>query len=267
MGTNYFEFIKLIGFNEKRWLEAKISKEDFAMNIISTFRTVLLLGLISLLTACLHDDDSGSAPGLDGTWFGTLEDSGYVMSTVQVTISGNTITSVYEDGYNMGITGTITQESSNIGAKLYSFVLSDTTEGGFYADDTKNYIAFIDDDASFGVLQKGATALPTYTENDIISSWSGYTVELDSWLNITDEYNSAASVDIYGYVTSTNPYATSTGSITTWHSYWGYYEGSYSNLYESGNFKTFMSPDKQFMASWACSGSWPSYCSFSAWSK
>lgn len=235
------------------------------MNMIIAFRTVLILGLVTLLTACLHDDDNG--PGLDGTWYGTLEDSGYVMHTVQVTISGNGITAVYQDGINQGLTGTITAEPSDIGAKLYSFVLSDTTEGGFYADDTRNYIVFIDDDASFGVLEKNATFLPTYTESDVVSPWTGYTVELDSYLYVTDEYNSTATINIFGDITSTNPYTTSVGSISIWHSFWGYYRGTYSNSYETGDFAAFVSPDKQFMASWACSGIWPSGCSYSAWTK
>ncbi|MCW8956617.1 MAG: hypothetical protein OQL09_07015 [Gammaproteobacteria bacterium] len=239
------------------------------MKMINIFRHLVLISLLLFLTACINDSDNGGGSSeLAGDWYGTMEDSSLIMHTLSVSVnSDNSITSIYADGTNIGLSGTIAVEPSAIGAKLYNFVLSDATEGGFFADPSLTYIAYIDSDGNFGVLQKSAVSLPSYASSDIAGNWSGYSVELDSALNLTDEYTSSAAVNISGYFTSVDAYGTSTGSFDVPDTSFGRYTGTYVNAYESGNVHAFLSADKQFAATWACWSSWPSNCSFSAWTK
>lgn len=250
------------------------------MQIISTLRILALAGLLSLITACGSDDDNGGGTSdIAGIWFGTIEDASSVIHTIKVSVnSDNTISGIYIDVSSTGLTGTITSEPSAIGEKLYSFVLSDSTNGGFYADPSLNYIAYIDSIGSFGVLERGALSLPSYIEADIVGSWSGYSVELDASLNVTTEYTSLATVEptSLNFNSTDNsgrsPPADSTGSFSGSSSVfdipYGRYVGTYSNTYVlSGNVSAFLSVDKQFAATRACWGSWPTNCSFSAWTK
>ena len=168
------------------------------MKLTTLLRILALAGLLSLITACGSDDDSGgNTSDLTGIWFGTIEHPSLGMQTISVSVNpDNTITGIYFNASNQFLTGTITAEPSTIGAKLYSFVLSDSTNGGFYADPSLNYIAYINSDGSFGVLQRGAvSSLPSYSDTDIVGNWTGYSVELDINLNLLDEYTSSATVD------------------------------------------------------------------------
>ena len=237
------------------------------MNITNSFRYLVFLGLISLLTACGGGDSDANSP-LAGAWYGTLEDSSSVMHTLSVNISSNnTISSILIDNVNQNLTGAITAQASTIGSKLYGFVLSDATEGGFFTDSTHSYIAYLADDFSFGVLQKGATSLPGYISTDIAGNWSGYSVELDSAWDLSDEYTSTATVQTDGSFSVTASGTISTGTFTRYDPTYGRYTGSYSNPPVTGDVSAFISVDKQFVASWACSGSWPSSCSYSSWTK
>jgi hypothetical protein len=82
-------------------------------------RRVLALLLAALVASCGGGDGGGgggSPPpaGLSGTWFGTLEDADLFLSTASVTISGGNITQVLIDGFNTGLTGTLTQQSAQV---------------------------------------------------------------------------------------------------------------------------------------------------------
>ena len=102
---------------------------------------------------------------------------------------------------------------------------------------------------------------------DIAGNWSGYSVELDSTWDLSDEYTSNATVQTDGSFSVTATGTISTGTFTGYDSTYGRYTGSYSNPPVTGSVSAFISFDKQFAASWACSGSWPSSCSYSSWTK
>lgn len=239
-------------------------------------KIILLFVIIPLLISCGGgsdgDDGGGSGTSLAGTWVGTLEDGTGVLHSLTVTLGSNTsITSIVIDGTNQNMTGTITAVSSSINAKLFSFVLSDTTEGGFFADPSLNYIAYVDEDFSFGVLQKEAGGLPTYTSSDIVGSWAGYSIELNSNFDISAEYFSVATVQTSGSFTDVASLPSgdliSTGAFSSYYPNYGKYVGNYSNTVDSGTISAFLSVDKRFSASWGCAGAFPTNCSFSAWVK
>ena len=210
---------------------------------------------------------------LAGSWFGTFEDNIGIMHSLSVTInSSGAITQILVDAVNNGITGTITKSPS--GTSLFSFSFSSGQVGGFHVDSGVAHAAFLVDDFSIGVLQKGASSLPTYLANDIAGAWSGYSVTLNSDFSVNQTFNSNATVDnnmsrtfvgsdIYGTFSGSFP----TTSINT--TTYGRWIGTYYNASTSGPVRVFLSPDKIFAATWACNTpiSFPTGCSFSAWQK
>ena len=145
--------------------------------LMSHVRIVALCFFPVLFASCGGGGDGGppppTAPDMTGTWFGTVEDPNSAMHTTSVTISGTSITEIRVDGLVVpGRTGTIAQRS----AQVFAFTLNDGTKGGFFLDPSLAHAAFVDDEFNFGVVQKGATVVPTYANADINGSWSGIVV-------------------------------------------------------------------------------------------
>ena len=132
---------------------------------------VLILVFAFFLSSCGGGGGDGSSTpaglplsALAGTWSGTLEDPSEVMHALSVTVGGSgNITQILVDGTDGGTTGTITK----VGASVFGIVFSDSSEGGFIADASGTHAGILDDQFSFGVLQKGAGALPAYMAADI----------------------------------------------------------------------------------------------------
>ena len=106
---------------------------------------------------------SSSPPGssaLAGTWVGSemLLESGLPVLELQVVVnSKNKITSIRIDGVDQGGGGSITPHPSE--KNIYDVLLDDGTEAGFFLDPTGKHAVFVDEDHSFGVLQKGASGM------------------------------------------------------------------------------------------------------------
>lgn len=202
---------------------------------------------------------------LTGTWFGTLEDGTGDMHVVQVTVSGASITSIVVDGITQSNTGTIAKENGQV----FSYLLTDGTIGGFFVDPSSTYLAFVNDWFEFGVLQKGATALPSYVLNDIDGSWSGITIVTD--FDTFTQHTSTATCTTLTCSASASSGISSTASfIGPFDAVHGRWIGTYTNsASSSGPVNGFLSADKQFAGTWACdaAGFFPGDCSFSAWKR
>ena len=199
-------------------------------------------------------DPAPPPPNLTGTWFGTLEDPNSMMHTTSVTISGTSITEIRVDNLVTGQTGTITQRS----AQVFAFTLNDGTKGGLFLDSLAAHAAFVDDDFNFGVVQKGATFVPTYANTDINGSWSGIVVTTTDFNNFSTAPSSA---------TCTHPTCGTGGETVTLGAVdaLGRYLGSSA---PSGAFvAAILSPDKQFGGTYACDAAFPAGCEFTAWRK
>lgn len=205
---------------------------------------------------------------LTGTWFGTLEDDVGGMHLVEVTVSGSSITSIVVDGTPQNNTGTIAKESTQV----FSYILSDGTEGGFFIDPSATYLAFVNDWFEFGVLQKGATALPAYTANDLNGSWSGVTV-LTDFITFTQYTSSANCASLTCNATASNGVSSTASFNGPFDASYGRWMGTYTNSASSnGQVNGFLSPDKQFAGTWACDTQggfieFPDGCDFSAWKR
>ena len=178
------------------------------MNTRTKFQAGLYLIAVVFLSACGGGGGGGAAGGgptalpvssLQGTWYGSYQygtSATVARLAVDINASGQ-ITAVRRGGSNstngtsLNLTGTI----QNVGGSKFRFVLSDTTTGGFLVDAAGAHAGFLDEDGSIGALQKGATVPPlAYAPNDIAGAWSGYTVALNSSMNVVTEGGSSATV-------------------------------------------------------------------------
>lgn len=239
--------------------------------------SALLLAALVLLAGCATssdsegDDGSASLSDLEGTWRGTIEydtGEGPDRGGITVVVSGDTLSVTSPLGGPFS--GRIAHEQGNI----YSFEMSDGTTGGFLVDDAARHAAFLDEDESFGVVEKGASALNESTVNfsagDFVGSWNGTTVELDSAMNITDTYASSASIDASGNVTATDKFGTYVGTASLLSAVWGVASGTLEAGTSLFEFEMFLTPDKAFGAGWGCESGFISFiadCVFFAWGK
>lgn len=243
--------------------------------LFTTRRRAVVLAVATALgsAACSSgSDDSGSNSVLQGTWFGTQEQSDGTLVALSVDVSGsNNINGIVADGVNSGLTGSISPIQGRPG--FYQINLSDGTEGGFFADPTSQYVVFLDEDLSVGVLQKGANSLPNAQADDLNGrSYEGLTVELTGSLDIESVVQSQVSVagdsnfagdDVGGGTfTSTSPLTLTSAMFGVWDAT---FDSTGPSGPASGSVRVFASPDKSFIGTWACAGSIPGDCSISVW--
>lgn len=246
-----------------------------------TYKYVLRTGVLLLtvlLTACFHEDDPGNPYGvLDGEWHGrTIVTSGgtsYIYYVSFFMDATGVITKINLNGTSTGLTGTTT----STGANTFSYALSDGVQGGFMLDPAGKHLGFIDTDFDYGILQKGALQSVTYVGTEIAGTWSGYSLELNNSLDVVERVTSSASIATSSSFTAkASDGVTTTGTMPTFHSTYGYWLGTGSNSDgNSGKLLAMMSEDKTFAATWACingySGTFEIYnvggCSFSIWNK
>ena len=211
-----------------------------------------------------------SLADLAGTWYGVQEDDVGGWHTISLTVnSTGTITQILVDGANTNVTATLTK----LDDQIFGYVESDGTKGGFFVDASAQYAGFVDEDFYVVVVQKGASSLPTYADTDIVQTWSGYGLALDSNLDIATTWTSNATVlGDFSFTGSNSLGVDFNGSFTGFDPTYGVYGGDFSNTQgEFGWIRVFLSPDKLFAASYAVdtsgAGSFPEDVSFEFWNK
>ena len=257
-------------------IAANLTAKGATMNQLkSNFCVAAVCFCVALLAGCGGGggggDSGGGAPpsnpatGLTGTWFGSMEDAALGMHTLRATISGTSITEVQLDNTITGQTGTITQSSQS--AQIYSFSLNDGTTGGFFLDTAAAHAAFLDTDDSFGVLQKGATSLPTFTNADLAGSFSGIVVTVTANLS---SFTTATSSATCTSTTTTSCSVTDSGGTTS-ASFQSTVNttGRFLGSIPGGIVRAFLSADKAFGGTYSCpnGSSFPAGCEFTAWRK
>ena len=233
---------------------------------------VLLAVHVLALTACGGGNDSGrhgtfsvgiTVDQLNGTWTGSLEDSGGILRTFSVTIAGGSITQVLIDGADQSQTGTITQESNT----LFSVVLN-SHDTRLFVDTRAAYAVFLDDATNFGVIEKDALPpLPTFLADDVNGNWAGRTLTTDF-----TTFNLFASSGTCASQTCSNTGNGVTASVdltATFNATYGNWTGNYTvaATSETGTVSLLMSDDQNFVGFYQCKtgGTYPVDCTFSAW--
>ncbi len=239
---------------------------------------VMIAASAILISGCLpglEPDKKDAVSALAGDWKGMYRDDGGVFRSLTATINDTgkiTALTVYS-------MDTLTGTLKTTGDKTYSFTLSDGTEGGFMADSSGNHLGFLTEDNAWGILEKGASiqysADSNFSGDDFVGTWNGYSVELDSYMKVADRYSSRAMIYSDFSFSGSNDYGSFSGNLNYYDHGKGYSYGTFSSSEGSGNVGLLVSPDKSFMATWACdsssSGSLEIYyitgCSFAIWNK
>lgn len=236
--------------------------------------TILLVVCLSTILAvtilsCGGGGDRESVPELEGTWLGALENPGGP-HVYQMTIdSSGDIREFKEDGVDLPRSATISRESD----RLYSIQFESGAFGGLIVDQDADHALYLDNWFTVGVLQKGGTEFPDpdhFQTTDYVDSWSGYSIWVDSDMEVANAGTTTLVVDNEFDVIGTTLAGAFAGTIFGWSSgtsYFGISEGEKNT--EDIFFKMFLSVDKQFMATYACpTGIIEFYdCEYGGWTR
>ncbi len=144
--------------------------------------------------------------------------------------------------------------------------------GGFIVDASVTHAGYLDEFFNFGAVQKSATGLPDSVRTDIVGSWSGPGVAVDSAFNIVQTATSNLTVASDFSFTETN-----SSSGTTTGVFASFTAGLVFGVFIAGTtdgttmVEMFLSADETFASAWACVGdvfvSFPVDCSFFIYNK
>ena len=241
---------------------------------VQSLRGLFGAALLALVTSCSGGGGEGGDP-LDGTWYGTEEQADGTLVELQVRVKDRRIERVRIDGADVGLTGAIEPVQGR--ERIYGTSLSDGTEGGFFLAKGGKYLAYLDEEFAFAVLQKGAEGMPSFSQSDIVGRrYAGITVLVDDSFEVTDVFDSEVRIaqdgSFEGSDSSGSDFENEVGGeLTIFNVDHGAWAGRYESDTVQGSFtgqvRVFASPDKKFLGSWACDdgGSFPEDCSFTAW--
>jgi hypothetical protein len=217
---------------------------------------------------------------LSGTWNGAMEDDGPALRTISMVFnsSGN-ISQVWIDGGITPLTATVSGVTGS--SVFFSFLLSPVgKQGGLLTDSSFRHAGFVYEGAApntlvAGVLEKdGSTGVSYDITNIIDSNWNGSNLVLDANLNYVSSVSSTAIVgtlsDITGYKGANIDFTGTLGFATVGDENFGFYSGSYSKpAPETGLLGVFLSPDKTFAGSYACTDGTrnTSKCNYYTWKR
>ena len=223
---------------------------------------VIAVGAV-LLAGCggssPDDECDGPALGLDGRWFGSVENASGLLDSLEWQICGSQIIDERLSGIDFGITGSLVAE----GAGVYSLRFSDGVRGWLIADDRERYGLVITQAGEFALLQRGAIALPLYFYEDLDGVWSGWeaqtsgqaiTLAAAASLACSFGFCSASAADGWN----------ATLDFPFFDSAFGLWQGDYADVFDSGIAAALLSPDRRQVATYACPEgfSWPRDCRF-----
>ena len=164
--------------------------------------TVIVLLSIVLLTSCVGEEDSQDPEAtIEGTWVGVLNHTYYCEATpdtIQLDITGTTITITGGNTLATDLTGTVTNQTD----QSYTVTLIDDGElhGQLFVDAAKNFALLViyaspsADSGYVGVLQKGETTSTTFQESDLVGSWAGVAVRVNTSFEVTESSASSATI-------------------------------------------------------------------------
>jgi hypothetical protein len=140
----------------------------------ATAKIGILLTALLALAACRDEsvvviDCPGPDLGLDGIWFGAMEDDGGDLFTLEWRICGDRITREIVSGFSSRVTGRLWQS----GPGAWRGRLSDGTDFRMLTGPGRRHAMMVNDYFEFAVLERGALGLPRYLFSDLDVSWSG----------------------------------------------------------------------------------------------
>ena len=236
---------------------------------------VILAGVISILwslDSCLpgpHPPPPPLSAQLEGSWFGTVvNDQGRVSTMTVIFDEGGNITSI---STAPGLTGTTSSSplasSSQLPGWQFDITLSDATDGGFYVDPGFAHAVIVDESFVFGVLQKEATVLPTFSAEDLVGKYDGQTVQVNPSFDLAVLLPSAAKVLADLSFSTTRPGNSASGDVVVHDLNFGLFDLIFDDPSVTG--RVILSPDKSFAGAYDCASdaTFPQDCGISAWTQ
>jgi hypothetical protein len=248
----------------------------------SFFRSVCCAGLLVASLAGCGGGGGSSASGttgprgaLSGAWLGSAEDETGQLHTVGMTIAGDRVTAFFVDGVDFGGSGPIGQDEPQVFSATLTFPQGEL-QVVLFSDAAGEHFVYLDNFFRFGVLQKGATALPAFAAIDINSTWRGISTFTDFAKFDSDP---SSAICIVGVCSVTEVDDRMTESFTQgFDSVFGRWLGTSVIKLPNGPdvnkvSRIFVTPDKKFAGVWRClvgaDGTvlFPGKCTYSAWGK
>jgi hypothetical protein len=204
---------------------------------------------------------TGPDLGLDGHWYGAMEDDTGALFTLEWQVCGDRITGEFVNGFASSVSGRLWPT----GAGTWEGRLSDGTMLRLLADPARRHLVMVNEVFEFAVLERGANGLPGWFFSDLDGHWSGRHAWLD-WA--PDAVDSAWMVCGAGRCDVTEAGGV---SATLWFDVleedFGMYRGEFADsLGNEGLAGALMSPDLQFLGTYACPLGFigPEDCTFGA---
>lgn len=140
----------------------------------ATAKLCILLTALLALAGCDDErvvfvDCPGPDLGLDGRWFGTMEDDGGDLFTLEWHVCGDSITGEFVSDFNTGVSGRLWQT----GPDAWRGRLSDGTEFHLLTDPERRHAMMVNEYFEFAVLEHDAVGLPLYYFSDLDGAWTG----------------------------------------------------------------------------------------------
>ena len=227
----------------------------------------LLLALLAL-AGCDSETErdpvascTGPDLGLDGAWFGAMEDDTGTLFTLEWRVCGDEIAREVVGGFSSGVTGQLWQT----GPGVWRGALSDGTELRMLTDPARRHAMMVNDVFEFAVLEREAIGLPGYFFSDLDGHWSGR----HAWLG----WGANQVQDAWALCGAGRCDTTEAGGVsaTLWFDLleeeFGMYRGEYlDSLGSDGIAGALMSPDLLFLGTYTCPLDYlgPEDCTFGA---
>jgi len=224
--------------------------------------SLLLLLIVPLLSACGPDDAEGCGAiplGLDGTWFGALEDDQGSLFTLEWQVCGDRITRQRLSGQDFGVTGRLVHD----GAGVYVVYLSDGSRSRLLTAPGLNHGLMVNDFFDFALIQRGAPIRPRYRFSDLDGSWTGRQARL---LPASTQLQSAWAWCGSGFCSlSQADGGMAQVEFLEFNRDFGLYLGDYTDSWSNqGIAGALLSPDRQVLGTYTCAAGYqsPADCGF-----
>ncbi|WP_018231151.1 hypothetical protein [Thioalkalivibrio thiocyanodenitrificans] len=222
--------------------------------------------LLPLLSACVEDTKVRGCHGvlgLDGTWFGAMEDDAGSLFTLEWRICDDHIVRHRLSGSDFGITGYLLKEAHGV----YRARFSDGSRARLFTDPGRRHGIMVSEFFDFAVLERHAPGLPRYRFRDIDGSWFGRQMRRHGGrLALTASEATCGS----GLCSTLN--ADGFGmlmDLPLLERDFGLWWGDYTASSGSGIAGAMLSPDREFMGTYSCPAGYsdPWQCRFGVYRR